>query len=124
MLAAEIDGGMAAVGVFASKDAAALPDGEGAFRKRTFQSRKPWPIPESVALAGVLKNIYAVALGVADGLDLSGNEKGWIAARAIREMREIAGALGADPDAVWARRAWAILSPRDTACTRATVKRG
>jgi glycerol-3-phosphate dehydrogenase (NAD(P)+) len=99
MLAAEIDGGMAAVGVFASKDAAALQAVKAIFASENFNVETVAD-PESVSLAGVLKNIYAVALGVADGLTLSGNEKGWIAARAIREMREIAGVLGADPDVV------------------------
>jgi glycerol-3-phosphate dehydrogenase (NAD(P)+) len=48
----------------------------------------------------VLKNIYAVALGVADGLGLSENEKGWIAAVAIKEMEDVAAFLKADPAVV------------------------
>ena len=50
----------------------------------------------SVSLAGVLKNIYAVGLGIADGLELDGNAKGWFAARAMNEMLAIGEALGAD----------------------------
>ena len=99
MLAGEITGGMAAIGVFASKDAAALQAAKALFASESFNVETVAD-PESVALAGVLKNIYAVALGIADGLTLSGNEEGWIAACAIREMRGIAAALGADPDAV------------------------
>ena len=86
MLAGEITGGMAAIGVFASKDAAALQAAKALFASESFNVETVAD-PESVALAGVLKNIYAVALGIADGLTLSGNEKGWIAACAIREMR-------------------------------------
>lgn len=41
------------------------------------------------ALAGVLKNIYAVGLGIADALNLSGNFKGWLTQKAVKEMAEI-----------------------------------
>jgi glycerol-3-phosphate dehydrogenase len=99
MLAAEIVGDMAAIGVFASTDALALQKITPLFASEHFIVETTTN-PVSVSLAGVLKNVYAVALGIADGLTLSGNEKGWITARAIREMREIAGALGVDPDAV------------------------
>ena len=95
MLAAEIVGGSSAVGVFASKNEAAL-----AWAKQTFSSARfrveTTADTTSVALAGVLKNIYAVALGIADGLDLSGNEKGWVTACSIGEMAGIAAELGAD----------------------------
>ena len=97
MLAGEITGGMAAIGVFASKDVVALQAAKALFASESFNVETVAD-PESVALAGVLKNIYAVALGIADGLTLSGNEKGWIAACAICEMRGIAGILGAGPD--------------------------
>jgi glycerol-3-phosphate dehydrogenase (NAD(P)+) len=99
MLAAEIVGDMAAIGVFASTDAVALQKITPLFASERFIVETTTD-PGSVSLVSVLKNIYAVALGIADGLTLSGNEKGWITARAIREMREIAGVLGADPDAV------------------------
>jgi glycerol-3-phosphate dehydrogenase (NAD(P)+) len=39
-----------------------------------------------VSLIGVVKNIYAIWLGAADGLDLGGNFKGIMAGRAILEM--------------------------------------
>lgn len=93
MLAAEISGGMTAAGVFASHNDAALQKMKALFANGRFRVETSAD-PEGVALAGVLKNIYAVALGIADGLALSGNEKGWITACAIREMRGIATALG------------------------------
>ena len=49
-----------------------------------------------VALAGVLKNIYALSLGIADGLGWGANRKGWLVTRAIREMREILPLLGGE----------------------------
>lgn len=99
MLAAEIVGGMAAVGVFASTNEAALAWAVSAFGSEHFRVETTTDTA-SVALAGVLKNIYAVALGIADGLGLSGNEKGWITARAIDEMAGLATALGADPHVI------------------------
>lgn len=50
--------------------------------------------PHAVALSGVLKNIYAVGLGVADGLGWGWNGKGWLAAQAIREMVKIISLVG------------------------------
>lgn len=46
------------------------------------------------ALASVLKNIYAVALGISDGLDLGINVKAWLTAESLKEMTEIAEILG------------------------------
>lgn len=99
MLAAEIAGGKDAIGVFASKDAVALQKVKTLFSAENFIV-EPSADPASVALASVLKNIYAVALGIADGLELSGNEKGWITALSVGEMRGIATAFGADPDVI------------------------
>jgi glycerol-3-phosphate dehydrogenase (NAD(P)+) len=99
MLAEEIVAGRAAVGIFASKDEVLAKAVGALFASDDFRVETTTDA-FSVSLASVLKNIYAVALGIADGLDLSGNEKGWVAARAISEMRAIAVALTADPDAI------------------------
>ncbi len=40
----------------------------------------------AVALAGVLKNIYSVGLGIAEGLSVSGNTKGALVSSCIHEM--------------------------------------
>jgi glycerol-3-phosphate dehydrogenase (NAD(P)+) len=99
MLAAEIVGNKGAIGVFASTNALALQRVKDLFSGSDFRVETTGDVT-GVALAGVLKNIYAVALGIADGLELSGNEKGWVTACAIREMRGVATALGVDADAV------------------------
>ena len=52
------------------------------------------------ALLGVLKNIYAVGLGIVDGLGWGLNAQGWFTARAIREMDAIIMALHGASDAV------------------------
>ncbi len=52
--------------------------------------------PHTIALAAVLKNIYAVILGLASGLGWGYNGQGWLAARALGEMTEIVSQLGND----------------------------
>ncbi len=95
MLAEEISMGGSAAAVIASKNEglrAALYD---LFSSPQFKA-EPSDDLLSVALAGVLKNIYAVVLGIADGIKVSGNEKGWFVAQAIEEMVGIGIVLGAD----------------------------
>lgn len=47
-----------------------------------------------VAVAGVLKNIYTLPLGIAAGLELGNNAVGWLAYLAIKEMQVIMPMLG------------------------------
>ncbi|HBP00531.1 MAG: NAD-dependent glycerol-3-phosphate dehydrogenase domain protein [Candidatus Uhrbacteria bacterium GW2011_GWC2_41_11] len=56
--------------------------------------------PRAVAWDGVLKNVYAFGLGIAEGLEWGWNAKGWFASQAIREMRFLFEKLELDPDAV------------------------
>src|SRR3989344_46064 len=51
-----------------------------------------------VALLGVMKNVYAVAMGVAEGLGWGMNYKGPLIAQATAEMRAILAAAGGKPD--------------------------
>lgn len=50
------------------------------------------------AWGAVLKNIYAQAFGMADGLGLGDNMRGYLAVAAMHEMRALLAELGADPD--------------------------
>jgi glycerol-3-phosphate dehydrogenase (NAD(P)+) len=50
------------------------------------------------ALGGVLKNIYAVALGMVDGFRWGSNTRGWVAAESIFEISAIGKHLGARED--------------------------
>lgn len=54
-----------------------------------------------VALGGVLKNVYGLALGIADGMEWGSNTKGWFAVKAMREMEEIVKLLGGEEKTVW-----------------------
>lgn len=51
----------------------------------------------SVAISGVLKNVYAIILGIIDALDCGNNTKGWIVSLSLREMQAIAQRLKLDP---------------------------
>ena len=95
MLAAEIAAGKNAAAVFASPFVVAAKRVADLFRAPIFAVEVSSDAA-SVSLAGVLKNIYAIGFGIADGLELDGNAKGWIAARAVNEMLAIAELFGAD----------------------------
>lgn len=95
MLAAEIAAGKNAVAIAASPFGAAAKRVADIFRSPVFAVETSRDAA-SVSLAGVLKNVYAIGLGIADGLGLDGNEKGWITACAVNEMLSIAEKLDAD----------------------------
>ena len=47
-----------------------------------------------VALGGILKNTYALAFGIADGLEWSGNAKGWLLVKSMNEIAHLSRVLG------------------------------
>lgn len=53
--------------------------------------------PYGVEMAGALKNIYAIACGIADGLNSGENTIGMIMTRGLGEMSRLATDLGANP---------------------------
>ena len=60
---------------------------------RVYTSKDPY----GVELGGALKNIYAIACGMADGLKAGENTTGMIMTRGLAEMSRFAVKLGADP---------------------------
>lgn len=54
--------------------------------------------PQSVALCGVLKNMYAVALGIIEATGDGANMRGMFFTKAVDEMMHILRHLGAAPD--------------------------
>ncbi len=92
MLAAEIKSGKTAVAVVASTNHQACHTVESVMACEQIRVECSND-PVSVSYAGVLKNMYATALGVCDGLELGDNQKGWLLMRAVEEIRSIAGLL-------------------------------
>ncbi len=99
MLAAEIVEGQPSVGVAASprRDAAqkiaALFAGTGI-------SIEASEDVIGVALLGVLKNVFAIGLGIAEALEWEGNACGWYVSQALRECAAVVGRAGGSVDTV------------------------
>lgn len=53
---------------------------------------------EGTMMAGVLKNVYAIGMGMADGLEWGSNKKGWLTAVAAGEMARLLPLFGGKRD--------------------------
>ncbi|EPQ60497.1 glycerol-3-phosphate dehydrogenase [Gloeophyllum trabeum ATCC 11539] len=53
--------------------------------------------PVGIELAGALKNVYAIATGVSDGLGFENNTRAMLITRCLSEMTRIGAAYGASP---------------------------
>lgn len=53
----------------------------------------------AVAMSGVLKNVYALAFGMNDGLKLGANARGRVGVQALREMKRMLRSVDASPEA-------------------------
>jgi glycerol-3-phosphate dehydrogenase (NAD(P)+) len=96
MLAAEIQDDKYAAALIASRSSQALAYCENLFHNTRLILQQS-PSIEAVALAGVLKNIYAVLLGIIDGLALGNNVKGWMVAQILDEMEAVTMSLAIAP---------------------------
>lgn len=92
MLATEIRAGLKASAVVASRQRAAAKKVMDLFAPTDLRLRYSSDV-RGAALASVLKNVYALSLGIVEGLEWGGNRKGWIAAQAIKEMGEMISTL-------------------------------
>lgn len=93
MLSEEIIQGQGSAGVFAGNSASSLKILTELIDKENLSLEFSSDI-RGVALSGVLKNIYALALGIADGIGWGANRKGWLITHAIKEMHGIIRILG------------------------------
>ncbi|MCL5409327.1 MAG: hypothetical protein M1607_00525 [Patescibacteria group bacterium] len=93
MLAEEIHQGDIGIGVIAAKNKETFLQTQKLFTNTKIILEYQSEI-HSVALASVLKNIYAIALGITEGLNFSSDFRGWLVSQAILEMMEILGQLG------------------------------
>lgn len=95
LLAEELLADLPGIGILGSKDQSVFAALKPLFEKSKLRLEYTSD-PRTVALASVLKNIYAVGLGIAEGLGWGWNAKGWLSAKGLDEMNIIARLLGAD----------------------------
>lgn len=93
LLAEELDAGLPGVGVVGSRQEQVFVAVRALFAGTPLRVEYTADAT-AVALSSVLKNIYAVVLGIADGFGWGWNAKGYLAARSLEEMEQICRALG------------------------------
>ena len=74
-----------------------------------------------VEMAGALKNVYAIAVGMGYSLGIGENTRAMVIARAVREMSKLGEAVGGHRDTFAGWPAWVISSSRARASAAATA---
>ncbi|MFN0204610.1 MAG: NAD(P)H-dependent glycerol-3-phosphate dehydrogenase [Bacteroidia bacterium] len=97
-LAKEILAGHPSATVVASRFDEVKKEGIAALRSSRFRVHDNYDLL-GIELAGVLKNIMAVASGIVSGLGYGENTRGMLIARGMAEIAKIGTALGANPRA-------------------------
>ncbi|MBI5876564.1 MAG: NAD(P)-dependent glycerol-3-phosphate dehydrogenase [Chloroflexi bacterium] len=95
-LAREIAAGLPASTVAASPDENAAREVQQRLNSPLFRIYTHNDVT-GVELAGALKNVYAIAAGAADALNVGENAKATLLTRALAEMTRLGAALGANP---------------------------
>ncbi len=95
-LAREIAAGLPASTVAASSDESAAREVQQRLTSPLFRIYTHNDVT-GVELAGALKNVYAIAAGAADALNVGENAKATLLTRALAEMTRLGAALGANP---------------------------
>ncbi len=95
-LAREVAEGQPAASVIAMVDADTAADLQGLFMTTTF---RVYTNPDVVGceIAGALKNVIAIAAGIAAGLGYGDNTKAALITRGLAELARLGVALGGDP---------------------------
>ncbi|MGI8559036.1 MAG: NAD(P)H-dependent glycerol-3-phosphate dehydrogenase [Solirubrobacteraceae bacterium] len=95
-LAREILDGFAAAAVIAMRDESVACSLQPLFHSPRFRVYRNEDLVGS-ELGGVLKNIIAIAMGMADGLGVGDNTRAMVLARGLAEMTRLGEAMGGDP---------------------------
>jgi glycerol-3-phosphate dehydrogenase (NAD(P)+) len=95
-LAREVLDGFAAAAVIATPDDSVAKALQPLFRTTNFRVYRNLDLLGS-ELGGVLKNIIAIASGMADGLGVGDNTRALVITRGLSEMTRLGEAMGADP---------------------------
>ena len=95
-LAREVLGGFAAAAVVATPDEAVARVLQPLFASRRFRVYRNQDLLGS-EMGGVLKNVIAIASGMADGLGVGDNTRAMVLTRGLAEITRLGEAMGADP---------------------------
>jgi glycerol-3-phosphate dehydrogenase (NAD(P)+) len=95
-LAREVLDGYAAATVIATPDERVARALQPLFRTPNFRVYRNEDVLGS-ELGGVLKNVIAIAVGMAEGLGVGDNTRALVLARGLAEMTRLGEAMGADP---------------------------
>lgn len=101
----EVGAGRPTATTYASMDPVALDAVAGALETPVYRIERSSDVP-GLELAAAMKNVYAIGLGICDGLEAVTdapwhNLKSAVFARAIHEMRLLIGAYGGDPETAY-----------------------
>lgn len=95
-IASEIADGMAAASVVAMQAESVATALQPLFASKVFRVYRNTDVL-GCELGGVLKNIIAIAAGMAEGLGVGDNTRAMVLARGLAEMTRLGEAMGADP---------------------------
>ena len=96
-IAREVAEGYAAAAVLAMPDQHLAANLANLFRTRRFRTYTTDDVV-GVEMAGALKNVYAIAVGMGYSLGIGENTRAMVIARALREMSKLGEALGGHRD--------------------------
>ena len=95
-IAGEIAEGKAAAAVIATKDERVATALQPLFTSKVFRVYRNDDVL-GCELGGILKNIVAIASGMAEGLDVGDNTRAMVLSRGLAEMTRLGEAMGANP---------------------------
>lgn len=96
-IAREVGEGYAAAAVLAMPDQHMAANLAGLFRTKRFRTYTTDDVV-GVEMAGALKNVYAIAVGMGYSLGIGENTRALVMARAVREMSKLGEAMGGHRD--------------------------